>query len=477
WPTCGCYEGGRLWLAGAINNRFDASNSNEIFNFAPTGPDGTVSDSNAISFTLNSQGVNQIRWMQADAQGILCGTQLQEWLIFATTLNSPLTPTTTDARPVTKIGCAAIPPARAEHTLVFVQKKLRKLVEYFADVFSGKFTAPDLTEKCRHLTVGQLAEVKYQQELVPTLWMRNADGSWFGEVYRRDTLMTSQGPTFIGAHRHTLGSSRTVTSISVGASEGGNLEALTMVTQDFATGYYYVEVLGDIFEETDLITGTRNSFLDAGVTPTNYSVSGSQLTIDGLWYHVGRTVQAVVGGLDAGQVVTTTTNGVTTIVTTDFVVNASGQIVIPLDDGTGTSASRLLTTTYVNNFTTCPITVGFTYNSDMQLLRPVAPAETGSRDGTALGKKKKHARVSALLNNTQGLYWGTSLAQYGNAGLRLMNLKTPGGKTYALNTLFSGVFKDAIEDIWSYDSQICFRVFRPYPATIVAVEGEIDSEK
>src|SRR5262249_49924986 len=36
WPTCGCYHEGRLWLGGAISNRWDGSNSNDLFNFAPT---------------------------------------------------------------------------------------------------------------------------------------------------------------------------------------------------------------------------------------------------------------------------------------------------------------------------------------------------------------------------------------------------------------------------------------------------------
>lgn len=108
WPTCGCYYEGRLWLAGAVDNRIDSSMSNNLFTFSPTGLDGTVADDNGISFTFNAEGTNAIFWMEQDALGIVCGTDGGEWLVPNTT--PPLTPSNMSAHRVTKQNCANIQP-------------------------------------------------------------------------------------------------------------------------------------------------------------------------------------------------------------------------------------------------------------------------------------------------------------------------------------------------------------------------------
>src|SRR5262249_9574331 len=148
------YHEGRLWLSGAVANRLDSSAAGGVtkdvnglrIDCTPTAVDGTVTDANAISYTFNTKDVNPIFWMEPDQQGIICGTKGGEWLVQATSINSPLTPTNIQAHRVTKIGCANIEPRRTEHTVVFVQKFQRKVIEYFADVFSGKFTAPNLSK-------------------------------------------------------------------------------------------------------------------------------------------------------------------------------------------------------------------------------------------------------------------------------------------------------------------------------------------
>jgi hypothetical protein len=175
YPTCGCYHEGRVWLGGAVSNRFDCSMSNGIsaatlneIMMSPTAIDGTVAADNGISYTLNASDVNKILWMQSDQQGILCGTAGGEWLIQATTANLPLSPTNIQGHRYTTVGCANIEPKRTPMTLVFVQKFLRKIVEFFPDVYSGRLTAPNLTQTAKHLTVGNLLELAYQDELSPT---------------------------------------------------------------------------------------------------------------------------------------------------------------------------------------------------------------------------------------------------------------------------------------------------------------------
>ena len=203
YPTCGGYsDDGRIWLGGAVANRFDTSVSNGIsinsgstISFAPTDQFGEVLDTSAISYVLNSDGTNPILWFEPDAQGMLMGTQAGEWLATAPTAG-PITPTNIAARRVTRIGGAFVEPRRTEHTLVFVQRYGQKLMEDFADVFSGKFSAPNLADKAQHITAPGIAEIGYCSSATPIIWGRGNDNSLFGVTYKRDTLTTSQGPTF-----------------------------------------------------------------------------------------------------------------------------------------------------------------------------------------------------------------------------------------------------------------------------------------
>jgi hypothetical protein len=472
WPTCGCYSEGRLWLGGAIPNRFDASVSNgidgNVINFAPTGPDGTVADNNAITAVLNSDSVNPIYWMEPDLQGIIVGTQAGEVLIQAPT-SGPITPTNIAARRVTKIGGANVLPQRTEHTTVFVQRYSQKLMEYFADVYSGKFSAPNLADKAQHITSAGIAELAYQQAVTPIIWGRDGDGSLFGITYKRDTLTTSQGPTFCGWHRHELGSGRTVESVCSGPAVTGDLDSLTMVTNDTSTNIRHVEILTDALDETSTIQ--EAAYLDDSAVPTSVTVSSAPVagapyggaTLNGLWHLNGKTVQVFAGGLDCGDRGDKPDNII------DFVVS-NGSVFVPFGDGVSSGCGAgLFTVDLVNSG--IQILVGFTYDSDGQLVRPVAMSETGARNGPAFGKLRRNHRYAVQLVNAKGLSIGTTFDKMKPCLFRQADDET------AIGTLdtFTGIHQDTIEDDMTYDGMICWRVSRPYPVNIVAIGGNIET--
>lgn len=525
WPTCGCYADGRLWLGGAIPNRFDASYSNGInggeINFAPTDQYGNVTDANGISYTLNADSVNPIQWMLPNQQGIILGTQQREWLLYAPA-SGGLTPTNIDSRPVTHIGGANVLPVNTEHTSIFVQRYSLKLMEYFADIFSGKFTAPNLADKAQHITREGVEEIAYVMATAPMLWGRCGDGSLFGMSYKRDTLMTSSGPTYYAWHRHQLGSTRTVVSITAGPNVGGDLDAISIVTaqtngSDPQSGIYHVEVMTDTLDE--VATLAEYWLLDDAVSPSStvssstavtYSAwaSGTTyaagqiatysggtwmslvanntgnvpsaastywmatssapyggLTLNGLWHLNGERVSVTANGLDCG----------------DY-VPVNGSVFVPYGDGiaAGTGAG-LFTATFAA--TNPQIVVGFNYYSDGQIVRPISPQDSGARNGPALGKKRRVHQVAALMNNAGasscagnqlGISFGTrfdklqpAIVSYGATG------KT--GSIAPLQT-FSGVWFDTISDESGFDGMVCWRIARPLPATIVAVEPFLHSQ-
>jgi hypothetical protein len=459
WPTCGTYYEGRLWLAGAVANRFDACVSNGILggtvNFAPTDQFGVVAPNNAISYTLNSDSVNPIFWMQPDLQGIIVGTQGGEYLIQAPT-NGPLAPNNIAARRATKIGCANVEPRRTEHTTVFVQRYNQKLMEYFADVYSGKFSAPNLADKAAHIVHSGIIDIAYQQGLTPIIWGVCGDGSWFGVTYKRDTLTTAQGPTYAAWHRQSMGSGHIIESICTGPSIGGDLDSLTMVTKDPTTGIRQVEVLTDTMDEVSSIADSW--FLDHGIVPTSMVSSPTGLTLNGLWPLNDEPAQVFAGGLDCGD----PGEGKPF---SDFIVT-NGSLFIPYGDGISAGAGRgLFTADFVA--TNPRIIVGHTYTSRGQLVKPILPGDSGARNGPALGKLTRAHRYAMSLVNTLGLSVGGTFAK-----LRPAKYET----APAALTLFTGIAQDGANDDDGYDNGWCWEVSRPFPANVVAVALNLNTK-
>ncbi len=464
FPSSGTYHEGRIWLGGAVGNRFDASVSNGLagttLNFAPTDQNGVVAASNAISYVLNSDSVNPIRWMMPDLQGIVMGTQTGEFLVSAPS-PGPIAPTNIAGKRVTKIGSATnVEPKRTEHTIAFVQRYSRKIMEYFADVYSGKFSAPNLAERAMHITKPGVAELAYTQAVLPCIWGRNSDGSWFGCTYKRDTLSTSTGPTFAGFHRHSLGSGRTVESITAGPSVGGNYDALTMITSDGTLRH--VEIMTDVPEEG--ATLAQAAYLDDAVNPSSVTSSNvtpapyGGLTLNGLWHLNGKTVQAWCGGLDCGLQESGSF--------VDFLVT-NGSIIIPYGDGVSAgSAKGQFTAAFAAGLSLSQMLVGFSFTSQGQPVRPNAPAESGARNGPAFGKKRRNHQYAVQVEGTQGVSFGSTFST-----LKPALFKSAGGMTLPATQSFTGIHWDMISDDYSFDGMLAWQVTRPYICNMAAVGG------
>jgi hypothetical protein len=337
-----------------------------------------------------------------------------------------------------------------------VQKFKRKIIEYFADVISGKFTAPDITTTGKHLTIGNVAEIAYQQELQPIVWARLETGALRGCTYKRDTLMTSQGPNIAGWHRHDLGSGRVIESITVGPSVGGNLDALSIVSNDPVTNVRHVELLTDTLDEGSTLF--QAAYLDNAVVPSSTSYDATPapyggLICNGLWHLNGKTVTAWLAGLDCG----------------DYEV-INGSISVPYGDGIrGGTANGLFTAAY---FTANPsAVVGFTYTSQGQIVRPHSREESGARSGPGFGKKRRNHYVIAQLEGTQGISFGTDFGI-----LHPALFAEGGGKAFPLTRQFSGIFRDQFNDDYDFDGMICWQITRPYIANVAAIGGAIQTQ-
>lgn len=491
WPNVGTYAEGRLWLASAgYPNRVDACVADGIsgvnngavpgyVNFAPTDQYGNVTDANAFDYTFNAPDANPILWMIPDLQGMLCGTLSGEWIVQAPT-NGGISPLNIVARRVTTLGSANIEPRRTEHTTVFAQRFLRKILEFFPDVFSGKFSAPDLTHDVKHLTAGGIEELAFQQGIVPTIWTRVNNGI-IGATYRRDTLMTSSGPTMNGWYDVDLGSNRNVESIGVGSSLTGTLDSLFAVTNDPNANVRFIEVLSDIPEEGSLLSAA--TYLDAFIVPSSTSavaVSNPNfpdggLQLNGLWPLNGYTVTAWLGGLDLGDY--TVANGSIQIAYGDGIGNGQGAF----PPTTNRNDQGLFTQSFVNTGVTAngvtmwtgtmPMAVGFTYTSRAKILRPNAPQESGTRSGPAFAKKRRSHWIMGQFEGSQGVSWGTVFGK-----LKAVRFTQDSGAAYTVDQQFTGIVRDNLSADYNFDNAPCWQVTRPYICNVQAIGAALETQ-
>jgi hypothetical protein len=195
-------------------------------------------------------------------------------------------------------------------------------------------------------------------------------------------------------------------------------------------------------------------------------ISGKTLTFYGLWDLNGETVAATCGGIDLG----------------DFLVS-NGSIVVPIDE----SPNDLFTSAYLASISAStyghmatyidgpsgrmvvPAVVGFTYTSQGQILRPDSAEQTRSQFGVGLAIRRRIAQFGALLQNTQGIKFGTDFSH-----LREAQLRTAGDQIALTKLqLFNGVYWQTLDDTYGFNSMLCWQVDRPYPAVVAAIGGRM----
>ncbi len=120
---------------------------------------------------------------------------------------------------------------------------------------------------------------------------------------------------------------------------------------------------------------------------------------------------------------------------------------------------------------TVPISTGFTYNSDGQLLRPDFGQDAGARTGPAGGKIRRNHWYGALFHRARRVSIGFDFSH-----LDPITFKDNGGTALAAPTLFSGVQSDTMIDDYSFDGMIAWRISRPYPCIVASVHGYIKTQ-
>ena len=359
FPICGTFHEGRLWVFGA--NNIDSSYVNAPLVFDPTLLDGTVTDSSGISYTLEAGDDNSsnVLWARSTTAGIVLGTNGGEWVIAASALNDPITPTSIQAHRVTKYRCSYVIPVQTPLSIVFVQRFQRKIMEFLQDVFTGRYVAPNLTTTAKHLTTAGVEEAVYQEEVTPIIWVRDLAGGLKGLTYRRQSSFPTEEPLFTGWHRHTHGEpGRVFNSLQMSPSSSSTLiDYLYAVTSNANTaGTYRIQRMAKQFDEGDAMVS--GFFLDGGVVPNAMVDQGTGVLIYGAYAHASLSVRVVLGGIDMGLYAVDALGRVTvpynSTVTAAYLQGLAGQSFgeagASLSYSVNTTPTRTLTPTTIGNF-------------------------------------------------------------------------------------------------------------------------------
>lgn len=452
YPACGTFYGDRLYRGGCpeIPERFDGSKVGDYDNMAPSGVDGTVSDSNAVSFRLNSNDVQTIRWMDGTSNGIAVGTFEGEWLVTPSTNNETITPTNINAKQSTGWGSDDIQAVRAGSAILFVEAGGRRVREMNYLYYENTLQSLDTTVLAEHITKGNydpadpdagtstdalsgLVEVAYQKKKIPTLWAVRKDGVLLSLAYSKDDKVNGWFRQILGGYSNAGQTAPAqVKSVCVVPASDGAYDETWLVVQRYINGrsVQYIEFMKDIWEQGN--AQEDGYYADCSRT---YDSTSTQ-TVYGLQHLAGETVAVVSDARELSN-------------PSALEVSANGVVSLSVEDAGAV------------------IHVGFPYDSDGETLRQ----ESGSATGTAQGKFQRMHRVIFRLHDSLGLSVGPDFDT-----LTPVTFRTAAHMLGRATPLFTGDKSVAWEGPSSTETTICWRWSGALPGTILAIMPQMNTQ-
>ena len=421
WPGSVMLYEQRLAYAASPNalQRMEFSQT-DAFNYFQSAADETLLASDALSWSLFSQQVDNISWMLPGRGGLAVGTSGGCWIVTgAGGKDDPLTPNSVNARKHEAIGATPeVNPAQIDNAVIFVDTSRQRVHEFAYLWEDDTFRAPDLTILAEHLFRTTFIHEIDVQGTAKIIWCVLDDGRLIGLTYMR-------AESVVAWHEHTT----TGLFKSVCAVTEGSYEVPYFVVEREINGstVKYVEYLADDFNGADI---KEAYFMDCG--------QSAALAPD----------TAIVAGLD----------------------HLEGELVFALADG-----KVVKNLTVVGGQVTLPynaetVQVGINFFSDVETL----PIELVNDEfGSTIGREKDLGKVALRVTESYGALIGRTFDS-------LEELQfNEGIQVSTAPTLFSGEkVKDKLDGHPSTDVRVCMRQDRPLPLSVNAlvVKLEISEE-
>lgn len=430
YPGCTTFNQDRLMFASTwdLPNRLDGSNTSDYENFAPTNLDGTVVDSNALAFSLNSAKVDAINWMLSDEWGLLVGTASAEWVIAASTQQVAVTPTNVTAKQTTTYGGTNVPPIRIGKSTLFVQRTKRKLREITYQFTLGTFQAPDISLVAEHLTKSGIKQISGQLAPHTLVWLVRNDGMLVGITYDKEQEV-------LGWHQHQLGGFSDVAQTQPPIVESVATIPAPSIDRDQVwvsvrrsingSTVRTVELMQKFWEDGDTLPNAY--FVDCGAT---YS-GAPTTTVSGLTWLVGQTVSVLADGSVHPPCVVSGGGGIT--------LNRSASVV----------------------------QIGLGYNSEGKTLR----IEAGAADGPAQGKLKRIHRAIFRFFQSVGLS-----VQSTNGAAFPEPWRSSADRMDNPVALYTGDKRWAWDGSYELEGQVAWLQTDPLPSNVLMVAAQLETQ-
>jgi hypothetical protein len=316
-----------------------------------------------------------------------------------------------------------VAPLKVGKSIVFVQRFSRKVREMSYNFYVQGYASPNRTKFSEHITFPGVVQMALTREPFEIVWCVLANGQLAAMTHEEE-----DGQIITGWHRHYIAGG-SVESIAVIPSSDGTFDQLWMTVARRINGQTIrtIETMQPYFDQfSNILTAW---FVDGGM---QYSNGVPFTVVPGLSYLQGATVFAHGDGCYMGS----------------FTVSAAGTITLP--------------------YPVTLVTVGFGYTSSAQLLR----SDSGSADGTAIGKLRRVHRTSVLLANTLGLAMGSS----SSPTQQPIDFRTDSDKTTTPIPPFNGIKEQTIDCDYDYDAMVSFSQGDTNPGTILAVMPKMDTQ-
>lgn len=213
WPGVVAYYQQRRMFANSDNDpqKIWGSQSANYENFNVSSP---TQDSDAVTFSIVSQQVNEIRHLVPLKRGLFFFTSGGEWLAAGTGDNAVITPSSFRADQETNYGCSNVRPVVAGPNIIYVQEKgstVRDL-EYSLEI--DGYSGNELSVLANHLfDKYEIKEMDFAKVPFSIVWAVRDDGTLLGMTYQREHQVW-------GWHRHdTAGKFESVAVVGEGQED------------------------------------------------------------------------------------------------------------------------------------------------------------------------------------------------------------------------------------------------------------------
>jgi len=459
-------------------------------------------DSDAITFTINSQQVNEIKSLVPASNGLIAFTSGGAFVINGNS-EGVLTPSTVRADPQVGNGASDLQPLFINGNILYVQEQGNTIRDLQYDFYQNAFTGNDLTVFSKHLFENRkIVSWCYAEEPNKIAWMVRDDGILLSLTYLKEQQVN-------GIARHdTDGFYEWVASVREGA-ESAVYFIVRRVINDTYMRYIERMVSRNFGEnkaqniEADV---TKAWCVDCGLELEQYKPNAelyvSAATGTGVQFQtsttgifdatmVGRIIRAgggiavVTAYVNTAQVMGNIIKPITSLFPNNpagvpFIVkpgewsctaavssisglnHLNGKVVSVLADGNVLPPRTVVAGSISLDTPASAVVVGLPYRCILGTLR----LDLG--DGSIQGKRKRITAVTARVKATRGLKMGSTLNT-----LIPFKQRTPSVFMGQAIPISDDDQRIILDPSWNTDGQVFFVQDDPLPATILGCIPEI----